>query len=72
MNNLLEVNSVMLAIFGISIFGAISSLSKALLKQQEKKQKEKEILYDSNRTAVRADEAEFQSKVYAIEDSLLA
>ena len=31
-----------------------------------------QALYDSNRTAVRADEAEFQSKVYAIEDSLLA
>ena len=31
-----------------------------------------QVLYDSNRTAVRADEAEFQSKVYAIEDSLLA
>ena len=29
-------------------------------------------LYDANRTAVRADEAEFQGKVYAIEDSLLA
>ena len=31
-----------------------------------------QVLYDSNRTAVRADEAEFQGKVYAIEDSLLA
>lgn len=31
-----------------------------------------QTLYDANRTAVRADEAEFQSKVYAIEDSLLA
>ena len=31
-----------------------------------------QVLYDSNRTAVRADEAKFQSKVYAIEDSLLA
>ena len=31
-----------------------------------------QVLYDSNRTAVRADEAGFQSKVYAIEDSLLA
>ena len=31
-----------------------------------------QALYDSNRTVVRADEAEFQSKVYAIEDSLLA
>ena len=31
-----------------------------------------QVLYDSNRAAVRADEAEFQGKVYAIEDSLLA
>lgn len=31
-----------------------------------------QVLYDSNRTAVRADEAEFQSKVYAIEDGLSA
>lgn len=31
-----------------------------------------QALYDSNRTAVRADEAEFQGKVYAIEDGLLA
>ena len=31
-----------------------------------------QVLYDSNRTAVRADEGEFQSKVYGIEDSLLA
>lgn len=29
-------------------------------------------LYDLNRIVVRADEAEFQGKVYAIEDSLLA
>ena len=29
-------------------------------------------LYDANRKVVRADEAEFQGKVYAIEDSLLA
>lgn len=31
-----------------------------------------QALYDSNRTAVRADESEFQAKVYAIEDGLLA
>ena len=30
-----------------------------------------QALYDSNRTEMRADEAEFQVKVYAIEDSLL-
>lgn len=29
-------------------------------------------LYDANRNQVRADEAEFQGKVYAIEDGLLA
>lgn len=27
-------------------------------------------LYDANKTAVRADESEFQSKVYAVEDGL--
>ena len=31
-----------------------------------------QTLYDANRNQVRADEAEFQAKVYAIEDSLLA
>ena len=31
-----------------------------------------QVLYDANRKVVRADEAEFQGKVYAIEDSLLA
>ena len=31
-----------------------------------------QTLYDANRKIVRADEAEFQSKVYAIEDGLLA
>ena len=31
-----------------------------------------QTLYDANRKIVRADEAEFQSKVYAIEDSMLA
>lgn len=31
-----------------------------------------QVLYDSNRAVVRADEAKFQEKVYAIEDSLLA
>ena len=30
-----------------------------------------QAIYDSNRKAVRADEAEFQRKVYAIEDSSL-
>ena len=31
-----------------------------------------QTLYDANRNQVRADESEFQGKVYAIEDSLLA
>ena len=31
-----------------------------------------QTLYDANRNQVRTDEAEFQSKVYAVEDSLLA
>ncbi|QIW50796.1 hypothetical protein [Pseudolactococcus raffinolactis] len=31
-----------------------------------------QTLYDANRNQVRADEAEFQGKVYDIEDSLLA
>ena len=30
-----------------------------------------QVLYDSNRTAIRADEAEFQGKVYAIEDNMI-
>ena len=30
-----------------------------------------QTLYDSNRAVVRADEAKFQAKVYAIEDGLL-
>lgn len=31
-----------------------------------------QTLYDANRKIVRADEAEFQAKVYQIEDNLLA
>ena len=31
-----------------------------------------QTLYDANRNQVRADEAEFQAKVYDIEDNLLA
>lgn len=31
-----------------------------------------QTLYDANRNQVRADESEFQAKVYDIEDSLLA
>lgn len=31
-----------------------------------------QTLYDANRKVVRADEAEFQAKVYQIEDNLLA
>ncbi len=31
-----------------------------------------QTLYDTNRNQVRADEAEFQAKVYDIEDNLLA
>ncbi len=64
MNKLLEVNSVILAIFGISIFGAIRSLSKAILKQQEKKQQEKEILNDSISMLKKANLAILHNKIY--------
>ncbi|MGX6991756.1 hypothetical protein [Pseudolactococcus reticulitermitis] len=47
MDKLAEVNSVMLAVFGISFFGSIRSLTKALLRQQDKRQQEKELLKSS-------------------------
>ena len=40
-----------------------SSVSRNIINQD---------IYDANKTEVRADEAGFQSKVYAIEDGLLA
>ena len=60
-----EINGVQIAYFNASIpqGEGSSSVSRNIINQD---------LYDANRTAVRADEAEFQSKVYAIEDSLLA
>ena len=59
-----EINSVMLAIFGISIFGAIKLLSKAMIKQQEKKQKEKEILNDFMLLLKNANLAILHNKIY--------
>ena len=60
-----EISGVQTAYFNASIPKGIgnSTISRNITNQ---------VLYDSNRTVVRADEAEFQSKVYAIEDSLLA
>ena len=60
-----EIDGVQIAYFNASIPQGIgnSTISRNITNQ---------ALYDSNRTAVRADEAEFQAKVYAIEDSLLA
>ena len=60
-----EINGVQIAYFNASIpqGEGSSSVSRNIINQD---------LYDANRTEVRADEAEFQSKVYDIEDSLLA
>ena len=60
-----EINGVQIAYFNASIpqGEGSSSVSRNVINQD---------LYDANRTEVRADEAEFQSKVYAIEDGLLA
>ncbi|MDD3014981.1 MAG: hypothetical protein PHR41_00615 [Lactococcus chungangensis] len=60
-----EINGVQIAYFNASIPQGVgnSTISRNITNQ---------VLYDSNRTAVRADEAEFQGKVYAIEDGLLA
>ena len=60
-----EINGVQIAYFNASIPQGVgsSAISRNITNQD---------LYDANRTEVRADEAEFQGKVYAIEDSLLA
>lgn len=60
-----KINGVQIAYFNASILQGegSSSVSRNIINQE---------LYDSNRKAVRADEVEFQSKVYAIEDGLLA
>ncbi len=59
-----EINGVQIAYFNASIpqGEGSSTISRSITNQE---------LYDTNRTEVRADEAEFQGKVYAIEDSLL-
>ena len=59
-----EINGVQIAYFNASIPQGVgsSTISRNITNQD---------LYDANRTEVRADEAEFQGKVYAIEDSLL-
>lgn len=60
-----EINGVQIAYFNAAIpqGEGNSSLSRNIINQD---------LYDANRTEVRSDETEFQEKVYAIEDSLLA
>ena len=60
-----EINGVQIAYFNASIpqGEGSSTISRSITNQE---------LYDTNRTEVRADEAEFQGKVYAIEDGLLA
>ena len=60
-----EINGVQIAYFNASIPQGEggSTISRSITNQE---------LYDTNRTEVRADEAKFQGKVYAIEDSLLA
>ena len=60
-----EIDGVQIAYFTASIPQGVgnSTISRNITNQD---------LYDANRTEVRADEAEFQSKVYDIEDNLLA
>ena len=60
-----EIDGVQIAYFNASIpqGEGSSSVSRNIINQ---------ALYESNRTAVRADEDKFKSEVYAIEDSLLA
>lgn len=43
LDELLELNSILLAIFGISIFGSMRSLTKSVLKRQDEKKKRKRI-----------------------------
>ena len=60
-----EINGVQIAYFNASIpKGAGNSTISRNITNQE--------LYDANRTEVRSDETEFQGKVYAIEDNMLA
>lgn len=64
MDKLLEINSIMLAIFGIGIFGAIKSLAKVIKVQQEKKQKEKELMNESINLLKNANLAILHNKIY--------
>lgn len=60
-----EINGTQIAYFNASIPQGLgnSTISRSVTNQD---------LYDANRTEVRSDEAEFQGKVYAIEDNMLA
>lgn len=60
-----EINGVQIAYFNASIPQGLgnSTISRSVTNQD---------LYDANLTEVRSDEAEFQEKVYAIEDNMLA
>lgn len=59
-----EINGVQIAYFNASIPQGErnSSVSRNIINQD---------IYDANKTEVRADESEFQSKVYEVEDGLL-
>ena len=60
-----EINGVQIAYFNASVPQGLgnSTISRSVTNQD---------LYDANRTEVRSDETEFQEKVYAIEDNMLA
>lgn len=65
-DKLLEINSLMLALFGIGIFSAIKSLSKEILKKQDAKNREKELTNLELKLFKKAIVAMMHSQIYGI------
>ena len=63
-DKLMEINSIILAFFGIGIFGALKSLTKVVINQQSKKQLEKELLNESISLLKNANLAILHNKIY--------
>lgn len=65
LDDLLEINSLLLTIFGVGIFGAIKALTKTITNQQNKKLLEKELTNQTLELLKSANIAMLHSKIYA-------
>lgn len=72
LNDLLELNSIIVAISGISIIGAIKALTKIVISQQKKKLQEKELTNQTLELLKSANIAMLHSKIYALCGEYLA